>query len=357
MKRILHTVLIFVASCTTSFAQIQLNHLDLSVTGGTTGLGFDLAAPINDKFRVRIGASFLPTHQKHMKFDIEVGDYNPELTPEQNAQQSAEKFQKLSSAFSGIAGETIDKEIDILGERSFNNFKLLVDYYPFKNNKHWHLTAGFYWGSSTFAKAYNTATCMTELMAVTMYNNMRKSAMAEEPLITYNNLSVYLPYTFNSDIVEYGDMSIVLGKYSHDIYAKEDILWDFDALDPISGAILHEKGDIRYAKGDLIHKAGDPYQMLPDEDNMVKVTAKTNSFRPYLGMGYETSLTKDKRTSISVNAGILLWGGSPEITTHEGINVKKDLMDLKGKFADNVNSLSHLNVYPVFTLRLTRRLF
>ena len=357
MKRILHTVLIFVASCTTSFAQIQLNHLDLSVTGGTTGLGFDLAAPINDKFRVRIGASFLPTHQKHMKFDTEVGDYNPALTPEQNAQQSAEKFQKLSSTFSGIAGETIDKEIDILGERSFNNFKLLVDYYPFKNNKHWHLTAGFYWGSSTFAKAYNTATCMTELMAVTMYNNMRKSAMAEEPLITYNNLSVYLPYTFNSDIVEYGDMSIVLGKYSHDIYAKEDILWDFDALDPISGAILHEKGDIRYAKGDLIHKAGDPYQMLPDEDNMVKVTAKTNSFRPYLGMGYETSLTKDKRTSISVNAGILLWGGSPEITTHEGINVKKDLMDLKGKFADNVNSLSHLNVYPVFTLRLTRRLF
>ena len=357
MKRILHTVLIFVASCTTSFAQIQLNHLDLSVTGGTTGLGFDLAAPINDKFRVRIGASFLPTHQKHMKFDTEVGDYNPALTPEQNAQQSAEKFQKLSSAFSGIAGETIDKEIDILGERSFNNFKLLVDYYPFKNNKHWHLTAGFYWGSSTFAKAYNTATCMTELMAVTMYNNMRKSAMAEEPLITYNNLSVYLPYTFNSDIVEYGDMSIVLGKYSHDIYAKEDILWDFDALDPISGATLHEKGDIRYAKGDLIHKAGDPYQMLPDEDNMVKVTAKTNSFRPYLGMGYETSLTKDKRTSISVNAGILLWGGSPEITTHEGINVKKDLMDLKGKFADNVNSLSHLNVYPVFTLRLTRRLF
>ena len=357
MKRILHTILIFVASCTTSFAQIQLNHLDLSVTGGTTGLGFDLTAPINDKFRVRIGASFLPTHQKHMKFDTEVGDYNPALTPEQNAQQSAEKFQKLSSAFSGIAGETIDKEIDILGERSFNNFKLLVDYYPFKNNKHWHLTAGFYWGSSTFAKAYNTATCMTELMAVTMYNNMRKSAMAEEPLITYNNLSVYLPYTFNSDIVEYGDMSIVLGKYSHDIYAKEDILWDFDALDPISGAILHEKGDIRYAKGDLIHKAGDPYQMLPDEDNMVKVTAKTNSFRPYLGMGYETSLTKDKRTSISVNAGILLWGGSPEITTHEGINVKKDLMDLKGKFADNVNSLSHLNVYPVFTLRLTRRLF
>ena len=98
MKRILHTVLIFVASCTTSFAQIQLNHLDLSVTGGTTGLGFDLAAPINDKFRVRIGASFLPTHQKHMKFDTEVGDYNPALTPEQNAQQSAEKFQKLSSS-------------------------------------------------------------------------------------------------------------------------------------------------------------------------------------------------------------------------------------------------------------------
>lgn len=357
MKRILHTVLIFVASCTTSFAQIQLNHLDLSVTGGTTGIGFDLATPLNDKFRIRVGASFLPKFQKHMAFDIEVGDINPDLTPEQNAQLSAEKFQKLADTFGGIAGETIDKEVDILGERSFNNFKFLVDYYPFKDNKHWHLTAGFYWGSSTFAQAYNTAACMTELMTVSTYNNMRKSAMAEEPLITYNNLSVYLPYTFSSDIIEYGDMGIVIGNYSHDIFAKEDIFWDYDALDPISGDILHEKGDLRYAKGELIHKAGDPYKMYPDEDNMVKVTAKTNSFRPYIGMGYETALTKDKRTSLSVNAGMLFWGGAPTITTHEGINVKKDLMDLKGKFADNVNSLSHLNVYPVFTLRITRRLF
>lgn len=313
MKRILHTTLIFVASCTTSFAQIQFNHLDLSVTGGTTGIGFDLATPINDKFRIRIGGSFLPTHQKHMAFGIEVGDINPDLTPEQNAQKSAEKFQKIADTFGGIAGENIDKDVDILGERSFNNFKFLVDYYPLKDNKHWHLTAGFFWGSSTFAQAYNTASYMTELMAVTMYNNMRKSAMAEEPLITYNNHSVYLPYTFSSDIIEYGDMSIVIGKYSHDIYAKEDIYWDYEPVDPITGEVLHKVGDIRYAKGELIHKTGDPYQMLPDDDNMVKITAKTNSFRPYIGMGYETALTKDKRTSLSVNAGMLFWEAHPKL--------------------------------------------
>lgn len=360
MKRIIHTVLIFVVSCTTSFAQIQLNHLDLSVTGGTTGIGFDLAAPINDKFRIRLGASFMPSNQKHMTFDIEVDDINPELPPEiyevsekNKALTSAEKFHNLATAFGGIAGETINKEINIIGDPSFNNFKLLVDYYPLKNNKHWHVTAGFYLGNSNIRKYYNTTTDMTELMAITMYNNMRKSALAQQPLISYNQLDVHLPYTFESDIIDYGYMGIVIGEYAHDIYAQEDIFWDHDVLDPAAGDELHKEGELRYKEGDLIHQAGEPYQMLPDEDNMVKVNTKVNSFRPYIGMGYETSLTKDKRTSLSFNAGLMYYG-KPEVTTHDGLDVNKDLIIHNGRFKD---SLLKSSFYPVFNLRITRRLF
>ena len=352
MKKILYTAIAFVISNTTSFAQFRLEHLDLSVTGGCDGVGFELATPINNKFRLRTGASFFSGSANDIKFDIEMGDYNPLLSREQNKELSAEKFYKIANTLEGVTSEKIEKEVSIINNFSFNNFKLLVDYYPLKN-KHWHVTAGFYWGNRTIQKFYNTTTDMTELMVVTMYNNMRKSALAEEPLLTYNNLSVYLPATFTSDIIEYGDMSIVIGEYSHDIYAKEDIFWDHDALDPITGEYLYQKGDLRYAKGDLIHKSGDIYQMQPDETNMVKVNTKVNSFRPYIGMGYDAFITKDKRTSLSFNAGLMYYG-KLEITTHDGLNVNKDLIIHNSKFEDSLFSSSF---YPVINLKITRRLF
>jgi len=357
MKKLLYILTLLSTTTCVCFAQLRFNHLDLAVTGGSTGIGFDLASPISDRFQIRMGATFLPKFEQNMQFDIEIGEYDPSLTAEQNASLSTARFNKLSKTLSNVAGETINKEVNIIGEPIFNNFKFLIDFYPFKNNRHWHMTAGFYWGNSIVAKAYNTTHDMTEMMAVTMYNTIRKSALAEEPLIEYNGLPVYLPYGFTSDIIEYGDMSIVIGEYSHDIYAHQDILWDYTAYDPITGAELHKTGDIQYAKGDLMHSKGDAYCMVPNEDNMVKVNAKTNSFRPYIGFGYDTPLTKDKRTGISVEAGILFWGGKPEITTHDGTDVLNDLQNLRGKLADNVKTLSRMNIYPVFNFRLTRRLF
>jgi len=343
----------FVLSCTTSFAQFRLEHLDLSVTGGVDGIGFELATPINDRFRVRTGASFLSKSSNDIKFDIEVGEFDPKLTSEQNKALSAERFNKIATTLGGVTGENISQQINIIRDFKFNNFKLLVDYYPW-NNKHWYVTAGFYLGNKTIYKYYNTTTNMTELMMVSMYNTMRKSALAEEPLITYDNLSVYLPYTFTSDIIEYGDMGIVIGRYAHDVYAQNDIPWDYDAYDPITGEVLHQKGDIRYAKGDLIHKQGDYYQMQPDENNMVKVNSKVpNVIRPYIGMGYEAFLTKDKRTSLSINAGIL-GIGTPKSTIHDGIDPDDDLQLDNCKFKD---SLPWLPIQPVFNLRITRRLF
>ena len=356
MRKVLHT-LILLAAAPTCLAQMQMNHLDLSVTGGTIGIGFDLAMPIKDQWQVRAGASFMPKFEKRMQFGIEVGDYDPSLSAEQNAERSATRFNKLANALGNLAGENISKDVNLVGVPSLNNFKLLVDYFPFKENRHWHVTVGFFWGKATIAEAYNKEADMTSLMAITIYNTMRRSAMAEKPLINYNGLAVSLPPAFTADIVEYGDMSMVIGEYSHDVYAQQDILWDYTEYDPITGDELHKEGDVRYNKGDLIHKAGDPYHMLPNEENMVKVTAKTNSFRPYVGIGYDTPLTKDKRTSISFDAGIMFWGGTPEIKTHDGTNILNDLQNLRGTFADRVNSVSNYKVFPVLNLRLTRRLF
>ncbi|MCR4836436.1 MAG: hypothetical protein K5899_08665 [Bacteroidaceae bacterium] len=352
MKKNLYIALAFVLSGTNSFAQFRLEHLDLSVTGGSDGIGFELATPINDRFRIRTGASFFSKSSNDIKFDIEVGEFDPKLTLEQNKALSAEKFNKIATTLGGVTGEKLNQQVNIIRDISFNNFKLLFDFYPWQN-KHWYITAGFYWGNNTIYKYYNTTADMTELMMVTMYNNMRKSALAEEPLITYNGHSVYLPYTFTSDIVDYGDMSIVIGQYKHDVYAQDDILWDYDSFDPITGEVLHQKGDVRYAKGDLIHKQGDFYHMQPDENNMVKSNSKINSFRPYVGMGYEAFLTKDKRTSLSINAG-LLFIKIPRTTLHDGTNIDDDLW-LNNR--DFEKSLPCSPLYPIFNMSITRRLF
>lgn len=41
-------------------------HLDLSLTVGSTGIGFDLAMPVNNLLQVRTGATFMPKIQRTM---------------------------------------------------------------------------------------------------------------------------------------------------------------------------------------------------------------------------------------------------------------------------------------------------
>jgi hypothetical protein len=357
MKKLVLLPLMTIMSVATAQAQIQLNHVDVSVTAGTDGIGFDVGMPVNDYIQVRAGASFMPHMKKHLSFDTAIGEADPTLSDEENKAQSTARLNELCDLLENVTGNPINQNVSTIREATFNNFKFLVDIFPFKNNKHWHVTAGFYLGGSRISKVYNTAADMTTLMGITIYNNMYRSALSENPILEYNGNAIYMPESFTERVLEYGEMGIIVGEYSHDIYADEDVLWDYTAYDPITGDVLHEEGDIRYAKGELMHHKGDEYRITPDENNMLKANAKTNSFRPYIGVGYSANITKDLRTSISVDAGMLMWGGTPTITMHDGTNVRNDLQNLRGKFADYVDSMSKLKVYPVINLRLTRRLF
>ena len=52
----------------------MFNHLDASITLGTTGLGFDVATPLGDYAQLRVGYSFMPSFHKSMYFNVQVGD-------------------------------------------------------------------------------------------------------------------------------------------------------------------------------------------------------------------------------------------------------------------------------------------
>jgi hypothetical protein len=115
--------------------------------------------------------------------------------------------------------------------------------------------------------------------------------------------------------------------------------------------------DVVDAKGNL-HQEGYMYYMLPNENSMVYVDARTNSFKPYLGFGYEGRLIKgNDNYHIGFDAGVMFWGGTPSIITHEGVNLSKDVENIGGKVGDYVKFVKGVKAFPVLNLRITRTIF
>lgn len=115
---------------------------------------------------------------------------------------------------------------------------------------------------------------MVSLVAVGMYNNLYEKAVNLEPYyITSDGTYVYLPDDIAQKFTNNGRMGLHVGTYKHDVYYTEDV------VDKITGDIIHKAGDLKA-------KAGDYYNMEPDENSMVWAKAKANKFKPYLGIGF-----------------------------------------------------------------------
>lgn len=422
------------------------NHLDFAVTAGTLGFGFDVSSPMTKWARLRVGAEFRPLKHYNPTFGMEVAE-------NLSKQISSDRFDKLATMMSEFTGYKPANKIKMEGDLGINQFKFLVDIFPFKNNRHWHFTAGFYYGSSnTLIEAKNTAESMNTLTAVTIYNTMYRRALANKNPISTSSLDAsgikmdsYIDklrrwgsnsndangnatitskkvdysyeyednghiYTASSSFEvkqgsfsDYG-ISIPLGKYKHDVIATEDIYYDYseklyvegptsadvsefmnmrdangNPIDVSSDEYHYQKdangryikeGSIRYKKGEVIHKEGDDFRMVPDEENIVKATAKARKFKPYIGFGYETTLSKDDRLSIAVDAGIMFWGGHPsiDVRTPVGVNAEgetiymtydlsRDITGMPSSVNSYVNTIKKYSVLPQANLRIAYRIF
>ena len=101
------------------------NHLSGGIVLGTEGIGIEVAAPITYDFAVRMGYSLMP------KFKYSKG---------LNLNENKGAFTK--------------DRVDIGGKLNMGDFKLLVDWYPFRTSS-FHATAGFFIGRSTVVKIDN----------------------------------------------------------------------------------------------------------------------------------------------------------------------------------------------------------
>lgn len=419
------------------------NHIDFAVSGGTSGIGFEFAAPVTDMFRVRAGGVFMPILHYDASFGMEVAEG---LSDGANN----DRFDKLSSMMETFTGYKPQKQVQMAGSLSMNNFKFLVDIFPFKNNKHWHATVGFYYGNSTLIDAKNTAESMNTLTAVATYNTMYRRTLANKSPLDLSPMGIDLDNSQIVQVQEYKDklrrwgliegtedniiieyeydlyegghhtdgkielptgqfseygISIPAGKYAHDVIAQEDIYYDYTEklyrelkegdMNPLHQNISHlhqnvpidfnadeyhyqkdangryiKEGEIRYKKGEVMHRAGETFRMVPDENNTVSVSANAAKFKPYIGIGYEFSINKDRRFNVGVDAGVMFWGNHPsvDVQTPIGVNAQgetiymtydltRDVTGLPSSIDNYVSSVKRLPVFPELSLRLSYRLW
>lgn len=332
------------------------NHMDIGVTIGSTGIGVDLSMPAGNMVRLRTGFTYMPHFTKNMHFGVSVGE-------EEDKAIQQNRFDRLSALLKELTDYEIKNSICMQGHPQLNSFKLLADIYPFKTNKHWHITAGFYAGPSRIAKAYNAQKDMPSLMGVAMYNTIYWKAYYEQNIIEYNGSGVELPPAINQKILEYGEMGMPIGRFKQDFYATKDMYYTHDVYDTEhfeedgNYVLLHKKGEIQYHKGDLVYKQGDMYRMMPDNDIMIKAQAFVNAFRPYLGLGYNATFGKDKRSKLAVDCGVMMWGGSPKIITHDGVDIAHDLTNVNGQVGDVLRVIKRFPIYPVLEIRFARDIF
>lgn len=292
---------------------LLFKHLDFAVTGGTTGIGFDIATPIVKNVQVRAGMSFMPSFTHNMTFGLETYGYS-------SAEGS--DFGKMAELMYNLTGCKVDNKVEVEGKPKYHNFKLLVDVFPFKNKK-WHLTAGFYYGNSTLAEAVNKTEEMPSLVGVKMYNHMYDFIMNEE----YWDTPIY-----------------------NDIYLSPDVAEQLAEKFTATGRVGVNLG----TRVD----DGTPYMLEPDENGMVSAKASVNRFKPYIGFGYGHAIGSKNRTfNVSFDCGMMFWGGTPNIVTHDGTSLVNDVRDVKGKVGDYVSLVKAFKVFPVIDLRVTYRIF
>lgn len=298
--------------------------LSVSFETGTTGIGVGLESRLNKYFGVRTSFTWMPHFEVPLHFRIQVGDDdNPNYDS-----QGRSRFERMASELEEITGFKISQQVEMIGEPNMYNFKLLIDVHPFKD-KRWYITTGFYAGSSVIGRAQNRPEDMTTLIAAAMYNNIYDNVYDTE---------------YNDDAEPHG---VILGvELSKELTDKI-----FDA-----GRMGMHVGDYK----DQTDINGKPvrYKMEPGADNMVKAEMVVNSFKPYLGGGFSGQISKnDDRIRFAVDCGIIFWGGTPKIYTHDGTEIVHDLTNLNHQIEDYVKLIRPLKVFPLLNVSLTYRIF
>lgn len=311
-----------------------MKHLDLGVSVGSTGAGVELGAPITNWLSARIGVGYVPRFNIPMTFGLETFDTGGFNTG---------KFAQMQELMKEYTGIEVDDKVHMNAKCTMVDFKFLLDFKPIPGNDHWRLTAGFYYGTSKVGHIENMIYEMPTLVGVTVYNKLYDFFVEGKYMdFEINDIYPIDPPTGEQiahKFVEYGRVGVHLGEF---------------------------KNTTEY------WEAGKSYIMEPDKDCMVQANMKVNRFKPYLGAGYTTNLSADKRWHFGIDVGALFWGGTPSVITHDNLNyakeadgktvipavdLSKDVSGVHGKVGNYLSLAKALKVYPVLNVKFSYTIF
>ena len=279
-------------------------HLDLSLSLGTSGIGVDLAMPVCEFAQVRVGYELMPHFKRHISADVMIGN-EKSIQYDENRDRIETNYDRVRELIYKTYGYDMMPTIEMTSSITMNNFKFLVDIFPLSDNKKLHATIGFYWGPSQFAKIESDGSSTATLQAVSAYNKLYKAAIegTGDPNLNY--------------LKDYGPAGFPMGK----------------------------RGD-------------QDYKMTPGNQGVISIPVKTNSFKPYLGIGYEAAFSKKHDDlKFAVTGGLMFWGGKPSMVSPDGVNLTDDVSDIPGDMGSYVNFISKLKAFPVINFRFIKNIF
>ncbi|MBQ2300635.1 MAG: hypothetical protein II279_04050, partial [Bacteroidaceae bacterium] len=284
---------------------------------------------------------------------------------------NSESFAEYKALFDKFSKVERKDYVTMALKPNLHQFKFMVDVMPFRNNKHWSFTAGFFVGPSTVGYA----------------ENLEKEVLMLEGVNAYNK--IYRDYP------EHGINGTWLQDWSK---GPDKEPWKDDPFykHGLAGFCLG-----RFADDDMA-------LMVPGEDASAKAEMVVSKVRPYVGFGYNTSLSGDKRWRLNVDAGVMFLGGSPSVYVDnvykfdageirfdedgrylsgmgfdidgnyygeivrwfeedleykdvgqrlDHVDVVHDLHDTPGKVGRTINTISKFKVYPNISIGISYRLF
>ena len=174
-------------------------HLDVALSLGTSGIGIDVATPLCDWAQLRLGYEFMPPFTKSFSVPIYAGQNN-------------EDFEAMRDYIYNKYYYKMPKFVEMEGDISMNNLKLLVDIYPLPDNKKLRATVGFYYGSSKIATIATDGSAKEALSYITLFNKLFETV------------------DDGDDRLDMGMAGLYWGKFERDITDGD-------------GEIIHKQGD------------------------------------------------------------------------------------------------------------------
>ena len=164
------------------------NHIDVAGTIGTSGLGFDISVPMSEWAQLRVGGVWMPYFHFDPSFGVEVAEDLPE-------DMQGERFQHISDMMTNLLGTKPELRVKMEGDLSMSNFKCLVDIFPIKKNRNFHVTVGFYYGGTNLITAGVSQYSMRNLTAIGALNSLYKKSLSDKDAIVIDvkALGVDLP--------------------------------------------------------------------------------------------------------------------------------------------------------------------